>query len=400
MKYFFKTRLGNTRFQLADGSVLFKDVPIGRTGEQEYDKTERPELTPDARGKIIVRRTPEEVFSERSIASFEGMAVTIGHPRDFNGDIIFVAPENWRLLANGHIQNVRRGEGDKSDLLLADVIVKSPEGLQAIDAGDDEVSCGYDADYEEISPGLAIQSAITGNHLALVPNGRAGFRCKIGDAMPSTTKNWFTRLMKARKTNDAAEMANLVDNAPESVTGDDDVTSSLTPGGVVINLSPQSPLPGPALPGTGDAEDIPEWGKALIEAVAKLTPAAALPGTGDAEDEEEKKEEEGKVTGDAAYRADLIQPGIQLPEKAKPTAFKRSVLAAADQVMVRSIVGDADITKLKKATVDMAFTAVSELAKNRNTAAKTVDGFRSINSNTTKTIAEINAAAKELWSKR
>lgn len=397
MKYFFKTRLGNTRFQLADASVLFKDVPIGRTGEQEYDKTERPELTPDALGKIIVRRTPEEVFSERSIASFEGMAVTIGHPRDFNGDIIFVAPENWRQLAHGHIQNVRRGEGDKSDLLLADVIVKSPEGLQAIDDGDDEVSCGYDADYEEISPGLAIQSAITGNHLALVPNGRAGFRCKIGDAMPSTTKNWFTRLLKARKTNDAAEMANLVDNAPESITGDDDVSSSLTPGGVVINLSPQSPLPAPTLPLTGDEdEEIPAWGKALIEAVSKLTPAAA---TGD-EDEEENDEKEGAVTGDAAYRADLIQPGIQLPSSAKPTAFKRSVLATADQVMVRSIVGDADITKLKKATVDMAFTAVSELAKNRNTAAKTVDGFRSINSNTTKTIAEINAAAKELWSKR
>ena len=87
MKYFFKTRLGNTRFQLADGSVLFKDVPIGRTGEQEYDKTERPEpeLIPDSRGKIIVRRTPEQVFSERAMASFEGMAVTIGHPRDFTG---------------------------------------------------------------------------------------------------------------------------------------------------------------------------------------------------------------------------------------------------------------------------------------------------------------------------
>lgn len=151
------------------------------------------------------------------------------------------------------------------------------------------------------------------------------------------------------------------------------------------------------MPLTGDEdEEIPAWGKALIEAVSKLTPAAA---TGD-EDEEEKDEKEGAVTGDAAYRADLIQPGIQLPSSAKPTAFKRSVLATADQVMVRSIVGDADITKLKKATVDMAFTAVSELAKNRNTAAKTVDGFRSINSNTTKTIAEINAAAKELWSKR
>lgn len=398
MKYFFKTRLGNTRFQLADGSVLFKDVPIARTGEQEYDATERPELVPNDRGKVIVRRAPEEVFSERAMASFEGMAVTIGHPRDFDGQIIFVTPDNWRQLAHGHIQNVRRGTDDKTDLLLADVIVKTPEALQAIDDGDDEVSCGYDADYEQISPGLAKQSAITANHLALVPNGRAGFRCAIGDSMPSTTKNWFTRLLKARKTGDAAEMASLIDNPPDDVTGDNEVSTAMTPGGVVINLAPQNPLPGPALPGTGDAEDIPEWGKALIEAVAKLTPAATAPGTGDAEDEEEKKEEEGKVTGDAAYRADLIQPGIQLPEKAKPTAFKRQVLASADQSLVRSIVGDADISKLKKATVDMAFTAVSELAKNRNT--KTVDSLQTQTATTVKTIAGMNQAAQEFWSKR
>lgn len=397
MKYFFKTRLGNTRFQLADGSVLFKDVPIGRTGEQVYGAEELPEIDPDSHGLIVVRRTPEEVFSERTIASFEGMAVTIGHPKDFNGNIIFVTPENWRQLANGHIQNVRRGSGELSDLLLADVIAKTPEAIQAVADGDDEVSCGYDADYRQISPGIAEQYAITGNHLAFVPNGRAGSRCALGDSMPNKAKNWWERLVRARKTNDAAEMANLIDNPPESVTGDDDVSSSITPGGVVINLSPQSPLPAPTLPVTGDdGEEIPAWGKALIEAVAKLTPAAA---TGDADDDEEKDEKEGAVTGDAAYRADLIQPGIQLPSSAKPTAFKRSVLAAADQVMVRSIVGDADITKLKKATVDMAFNAVSEVAKNRNTAAKTSDGFRSFNFNTTKTIAEINAAAKELWSK-
>lgn len=399
MKYFFKTRLGNTRFQLADGSILFKDVPIGRTGEQVYGAEELPELTPDSDGLIVVRRTPEEVFSERTIASFESMAVTIGHPKDFSGNIIFVTPENWRRLANGHIQNVRRGEGANSDLLLADVIVKTPEAIQAVEDGDDEVSCGYDADYRQISPGVAEQYAITGNHLALVPNGRAGSRCALGDAMPSTTKNWFTRLLKARKTNDAAEMASLIDNPPENMTGDnDDVTTAVTPGGVVINLSPQSPMPAPTLPVTTDSEEeIPAWGKALIEAVAKLTPAA--PATAD-EDEDEKGEEEGAVTGDAAYRADLIQPGIQLPAKAKPTAFKRQILAAADQSLVRSIVGDADVTKLKKATVDMAFNAVSELAKNRNTAAKTADGFRSMNTNTTKTIAEINAAAKEIWAKR
>ena len=399
MKYFFKTRLGNTRYQLADGSVLFKDVPIARTGEQEYDGTERPELVPNDRGKVIVRRTPEEVFSERAMASFEGMAVTIGHPRDFGGRIIFVTPDNWRQLAHGHIQNVRRGTGDKSDLLLADVIVKTPEALQAIDDGDDEVSCGYDADYEQISPGLAKQSAITANHLALVPNGRAGFRCAIGDSMPNTTKNWFTRLLKARKTGDAAEMANLIDNPPDTVTGDDDVTSSMTPGGVVINLAPQNPLPGPVLPGTGDAEeDVPAWAQAIIARLDKLEGMEKQEQqTGD-EDAEEKKEVEGKVTGDAAYRADLIQPGIQLPEKAKLTAFKRQVLASADQSLVRSIVGDADISKLKKVTVDMAFTAVSELAKNRNT--KTADSLQTQTANTVKTIAGMNQAAQEFWSKR
>ncbi|MGR7031576.1 DUF2213 domain-containing protein [Klebsiella aerogenes] len=399
MKYFFKTRLGNTRFQLADGSVLFKDVPIGRTGEQVYSAEELPDLIPDSSGLIVVRRTPEEVFSERTIASFEGMAVTIGHPKDFSGNIIFVTPQNWRQLANGHIQNVRRGEGENSDLLLADVIAKTPEAIQAVDNGDDEVSCGYDADYRQISPGIAEQYAITGNHLAFVPNGRAGSRCALGDSMPNKAKNWWERLVRARKTNDAAEMANLIDNPPESVTGDDDVSSTVTPGGVVINLSPQNPMPAPTLPGTGDAEEeIPEWGKALIAAVAKLTPATS--GTGDEEDEEEKKEEEGAITGDAAYRADLIQPGIQLPSKAKPTAFKRSVLSTADQAMVRSIVGDADITKLEKASVDMAFNAVSELAKNRNTAAKTVDSFRTMTTNTTKSIADINKAAKEIWAKR
>jgi hypothetical protein len=157
-------------------------------------------------------------------------------------------------------------------------------------------------------------------------------------------------------------------------------------------------MPAPTLPVTTDSEEeIPAWGKALIEAVAKLTPAA--PATAD-EDEDEKGEEEGAVTGDAAYRADLIQPGIQLPAKAKPTAFKRQILAAADQSLVRSIVGDADVTKLKKATVDMAFNAVSELAKNRNTNAQTVDSFRTMTTTTTKSIAEINKAAKEIWAKR
>ena len=36
MKYFFTTRLGETRYLQADGSLLCKDVPIARTGTQVY----------------------------------------------------------------------------------------------------------------------------------------------------------------------------------------------------------------------------------------------------------------------------------------------------------------------------------------------------------------------------
>lgn len=44
MKYFFNTRLGETRYQLADGSLLCKDVPIGRTGKQLYGAADLPNL--------------------------------------------------------------------------------------------------------------------------------------------------------------------------------------------------------------------------------------------------------------------------------------------------------------------------------------------------------------------
>ena len=52
MKYFFNTRLGETRYQLADGSLLCRDVPIGRTGKQLYGADDLPKLKPDKFGEI------------------------------------------------------------------------------------------------------------------------------------------------------------------------------------------------------------------------------------------------------------------------------------------------------------------------------------------------------------
>ncbi|EFL9897422.1 DUF2213 domain-containing protein [Escherichia coli] len=444
MKYFFYTRLGETRYQLADGSLLCKDVPIGRTGKQLYGADDLPKLKPDKFGEIVVTRSPEQVFHPATLASFEGMSITILHPEDENGNVRLVNPENWKELAVGHLQNVRRGTGDQSDLMLADLIVKDENAIQLIEDGLREVSCGYDAEYEQTEPGKAEQVDITGNHVALVPKGRAGNRCAIGDrdTMANQKKSWWTRMRTAIKTGDADTMNELLYSAPAAVTGDEgDLPSGVN---LNINLSPQQPLPDkkPEMGGepTGDGEDdIKTLLKALLANLnINLSPQQPLPDkkpemggepTGDGEDDiktllkallaklegtatgdndnnpddnptgdGEDDEEETTITGDAAYRAEVIVPGIDLSRKVKPTAFKRDVLSAADKTLVRQVVGDADIRKLPKQSVDMAFNAVSEIAKGRNTRSTTGDAQRPNMGMTS--IASLNKQNADFWSNR
>ncbi|MEB5972668.1 DUF2213 domain-containing protein [Pantoea dispersa] len=406
MKYLFNTRLGETRYRLGDGSLLCKDVPIARIGSQLYSALDLPKLTPDADGEIVVERTADEVFSAETLASFEGMTVTILHPEDDAGNIMFVDPENWRELAVGHVQNVRRGTGQQSDLMIADLIIKDDEAIAYIENGLREVSCGYDAEYEQTAIGRAKQYQITGNHVALVPNGRAGSRCAIGDrnTMATNKNNLLTRIKRAWKTGDTDTMNELLESSQTGDEGGD------LPQGVNlnINLAPQHPMPDkdPEMGGlkTGDNEEqIPAWAQAILSRLDKLEGKTTdsddqqdkKEPTGDADGED--KEEESTPTGDSAYRAELIMPGIDLSQKMKPTAFKRHVLASADQALVRQIVGDAAIKQLPKTHIEMAFTAVSELAKGRNTqASRTIDAA----SKTGSSNADLNEQNKAFWSKR
>ncbi|MBP1015771.1 DUF2213 domain-containing protein [Serratia fonticola] len=408
MKYFFETRLGETRYRLADGSLLCKDVPIARTGTQAYSAKDLPNLKPNAAGEIIVRRSSEQVFAPATLASFEGMSITVLHPEDEEGNVRLVNPQNWKELSVGHLQNIRRGTGDQSDLMLADLIVKDEYAIQLIEDGLRQVSCGYDAEYEQTEPGKADQVDITGNHVALVPKGRAGNRCAIGDrdTMATQKKSWLQRLRFAAKTGDADTMNELLDSAPAAVAGDEgDLPSGVN---LNINLSPQQPLPDkePEMGGkaTGDGEDdIKTLLKALL---AKLEGMTTGDNADDPEDKDKKDptgdgeddEEETTITGDSAYRAEVIVPGIDLSRKVKPTAFKRDVLSAADKTLVRQVVGDADISKLPKQSVNMAFNAVSEIAKGRNTRATTLDAQR-LNIGTPK-ISDLNKQNADFWSNR
>lgn len=405
MKYFFETRLGETRYRLADGSLLCKDVPVARTGKQLYGEADLPNLIPDASGEIVVSRSPEHVFDPATLASFEGMSITVLHPEDENGNVQLVNPANWKELAVGHLQNVRRGTGDQSDLMIADIIIKDEYAIQMVEDGLRQVSCGYDAEYEQTEPGKAEQVEITGNHVALVPKGRAGNRCAIGDrdTMANQKKSWWTRMRAAIKTGDADTMNELVELAPASVTGDEgDLPQGVN---LNINLSPQHPLPDkdPEMGGgkTADGDDdVVTLLKALLAKLSAGTtgdddnPDGKKDPTADGEDDEE----EAVITGDSAYRAEVILPGVDLSRKMKPTAFKREVLSTADKKLVRQVVGDADIRKLPKQSVEMAFNAVSELAKGRNTRTTTGDASRS--SITTPNISDLNKVNADFWAKK
>ncbi|WP_421021822.1 DUF2213 domain-containing protein, partial [Klebsiella pneumoniae] len=81
--------------------------------------------------------------------------VTLDHPEDF------VTPANFAALGKGSMMNLRRGSGIEDDLLIADLLITDQAAIDAIqDDGIEEVSLGYEADYEQVSPGRGVQRNI------------------------------------------------------------------------------------------------------------------------------------------------------------------------------------------------------------------------------------------------
>ena len=175
--YFTTESLGPKRHLTPEGFLICMDVPIGRTGIQQYSHDQVPDVPAGFGGIVDMERPAEEVFAKKTISSFEGKPVTNDHP--YGGG---VSSDTWRELSVGHIQNVRRGEHPNDDLLLADLFINDPKAIADInDGGKREVSCGYDHDVVVIDRGRGRQVNIIGNHLAIVDQGRCGPRCVIGD---------------------------------------------------------------------------------------------------------------------------------------------------------------------------------------------------------------------------
>ena len=215
--HYYGTRLSeNISRREPEGYLLCLNVPVARTGTQEYLPAEL--ALPEGPGMIPVFRPPEEVFSPATIASFEGMPVTDGHPEGG------VDSGNIRALQKGHAHNVRRGTGKESDLLLADLIITDPRLISAIlEEAKREISCGYTYELHR-EKGRYIQREIRGNHVAVVDAGRAGSRVSIRDGVPSVpvsvSKSNFERSTQTMKKSLYKVLARMAkDGDIETVAG-------------------------------------------------------------------------------------------------------------------------------------------------------------------------------------
>jgi hypothetical protein len=152
------------------------EVRAARTGIQQYAGREvgRPDLA-----VVNVYRPPESVFSADSMASYGFKPVTINHPTEG------VTADSWKSLAVGVVGGdvVRDGGFVKVPLALMDAAA-----IKAVQSGTREISMGYVCDLAfedgvtpDGEPYQAIQKDIRINHLALVPKGRAGPHCRVGD---------------------------------------------------------------------------------------------------------------------------------------------------------------------------------------------------------------------------
>lgn len=165
MKILASEKLSEHKFKDNNGYLICTDCILSRTGKQTYKKDEVFKDGSDE--KIEVNRTEDEVFSTKSLASFENCPVCINHPDcDVN-------PENHNELSVGFVRNVRKGEYEGQPVMIADLVITDAKAIDLVESGEmTELSCGYDCDItDENNPQ---QINIRGNHVALCEQGRAG----------------------------------------------------------------------------------------------------------------------------------------------------------------------------------------------------------------------------------
>lgn len=198
-----------------NGGIICKNVPIGRTGDMVYLGRELG-IENEPNRKFTVKRLAEDVFAPATLASFEGVAVTDDHPPEH------ITANNYGLYAKGHVQNVRQGRGRHSDQIVADLFVDDAVLVSKVmNRITREVSCGYGCTYEA-RDNYFLQKQMCGNHVAIVPSGRAGRSISIQDSKPESITRSERRKpnMGNVRNTDASKIARIIRLAMTSGTND------------------------------------------------------------------------------------------------------------------------------------------------------------------------------------
>lgn len=304
MQFIDAAPIAGTR-RTADG-YLVAEVRTARTGIQDYAGWEvgKPE-----KAIVKVYRPADQVFSKDSMGSYAHKPVTNDHPDEA------VSAANWKDLAVGSIGDEIARDGD---FVRIPLVVMDAAAIKLVEDGKRELSAGYTCDLAFESGTTpdgqaydAIQKDIRINHVAIVQNGRAGSKARIGDA---GAKSWGA--------------APIITTDKETVTMTDALRTV-----VVDGLSVQTTDQG--------AQAITKLQKDLESSAAKLAAADAAHSAAIAA----KDEEIGTLKADLKKAQDAIPS----PEALSKLVADRAALEATVKAIAKDVktegVSDADIRK-------------------------------------------------------
>lgn len=358
MRYYTAAQLSERISETPEGFLLCEGVPVARAGELLYAEGELTvEDGSDAieakDGIIKVTRGTDDLFSPETIASFEGKPVTLNHPEDF------VAPDNWREVAVGHMQNVREGEGEDADKLLADLLITDREAIYAIKSKTmREVSLGYDAEYEQLEPGKGKQTNIMGNHIALVRRGRNGPSVAIRDAAPDN---------QPRKQSMKDKLMKLLGRAVDEAMPDDVTADAKDQDPMEARLAKLEEMVGKLVEMEVSEEEtetevMDEKAKSLDERIAAMEAAIAKlieKPDGKVEEEAEAKDECKAMDAETIARAEILAPGLEASPK---------LVSEALAVFGKTTDGAAILKTFDGLPEDAKFIAAAELVRTKRAA--------------------------------
>ena len=167
MRILVNERLSEHRVKTPEGYLICMDAILARTGKQTYRHNEIFKDSDDE-SEIEIDRPEAEVFSDKTLASFENKPITDEHPDED------VNVNNYKEHAIGFVRDIRRAKDGDQDVMIGNLVITDKDAIEEIESGErTELSCGYDCEIADDN-GQYIQKNIRGNHVALCEHGRAG----------------------------------------------------------------------------------------------------------------------------------------------------------------------------------------------------------------------------------